>query len=279
MPATEHSAWRRFLAVALPVFRSEIRWKLWGGLALVLACLLAVSGLNVLNSYVNRDFFTALQQRQPNRFGLAAGLYLLVVGILSAVVVLKQYTEERCGLLWRQWLTTFLLDNYLTDRAYLRVDRQDDVDNPDQRLTEDVKTFTATTLSFGTILLNSALTMIAFLGVLWSITPWLVATAIGYAMFGTLMTVLIGRRVVNLNFLQLKKEADLRYRLVQVRQQDELIALNRSEPVERGDVMRRLAAAVANYLSIIKVNRNLGLFANGYNYVTQILPVVVVAPI
>jgi len=279
MPAIDPSPWRRFLAVTLPVFPSEIRWKLWAGLALVLGCLLAVSGLNVLMNYVNRDFFTALEQKQSSRFGLAAGMYLGVFALLSAAVVLKQYTEERCGLLWRQWLTTFLLDHYLADRAYLRVDRQEDVDNPDQRLTEDVKTFTATTLSFGTILLNSALTMIAFLGVLWSITPWLVLTAIGYALFGTLMTVLIGRRLVNLNYQQLKKEADLRYRLVQVRQQDELIALNHSEPVERGDVLRRLVSVVGNYLSIIKVNRNLGLFANGYNYVTQILPVLVVAPL
>jgi putative ATP-binding cassette transporter len=277
MPATDPSPWRRFLSVALPVFHSETRWKLWGGLALVIGCLLAMSGLNVFNNYVNRDFFTALEQKQPNRFALAAGIYLAVFAVSTAVVVLKQYTEERCGLLWRQWLTTYLFDKYLTDRAYLRVDRQEDVDNPDQRLTEDVKTFTATTLSFGTILLNSALTMFAFLGVLWSITPWLVLTAIGYAIFGTLMTVLIGRKLVNLNFLQLKKEADLRYRLVQVRQQDELIALTRSEPSERGDVLRRLVAVVGNYLSIIKVNRNLGLFANGYNYVTQILPVLVVA--
>src|SRR5688572_27251088 len=155
MPAIDPSPWRRFLAVTLPVFRSEVRWKLWAGLALVLACLLAVSGFNVLMNYVNRDFFTALEQKQSNRFALAAGMYLGVFALLTAVVVLKQYTEERCGLLWRQWLTTFLLDHYLADRAYLRVDRQEEVDNPDQRLTEDVKTFTATTLSFGTILLNS----------------------------------------------------------------------------------------------------------------------------
>src|SRR5438128_50423 len=205
MPATDPSLWRRFLAVALPVFRSEVRWKMWGGLGLVLACLLGINGLNVTNNYVNRDFFTALAERQPDRFALATGLYLAVFAASTAVVVLKQYTEERCGLVWRRWLTTHLLDEYLADRAYLRVDREEEVDNPDQRLTEDVKTFTSTTLSFGTILLNSALTMIAFLGVLWSITPWLVLTAVGYAVFGTLTTVLIGRRLVNLNYLQLKK--------------------------------------------------------------------------
>src|SRR5439155_25321202 len=147
------------------------------------------------NNCVTRDLLTALEQKQPTRFALAAGIYLAVFALSSAIVVLKQYTEERCGLLWRQWLTTHLLDGYLADRAYLRVDRQEDVDNPDQRLTEDVKTFTSTTLSFGTILLNSVLTMIAFLGVLWSITPWLVLTAVGYAVFGTLTTVLIGRRL------------------------------------------------------------------------------------
>jgi putative ATP-binding cassette transporter len=279
MRPSHRNPWERFLAVALPVFRSEARWAMVGGVGLIVTCLLGMSGLNVLSSYVGRDFMNALARGRQEEFGRYALLYLGVFAVSTAVVVLKQYTEERLGLFWREWLTTHLLGRYLAGKAYLRVDRRDDIDNPDQRLTEDVRTFTITTLSFCSILTNSTLMLVAFLGVLWSITPWLVAAAVGYAAFGSVMTVLLGRRLVHLNFLQLKKEADLRFRLIQVRENDEAIAFHGSEGAERGHVLRRLAVAVENYLQIVRVNRNLNVFARGYEYVTQILPVLVVAPL
>ena len=121
------------------------------------------------------------------------------------------------------------LRTYLAERAYLRLTSRADIDNPDQRIAEDVKTFTTTTLSFGLIILNSTVALFAFTGILWSITPWLVAAALLYAAFGSLVSIAIGRRLVGLNFLQFKKEADFRYELIQVREHAESIAMLRDE--------------------------------------------------
>src|SRR5262245_47048639 len=279
MKPPDRSPWQRFLAIAMPVFRSDVRWAMAGGMALIIACLVGMSGLNVISSYVGRDFMSALAQGRAADFAREALKYFGVFAVSTVVVVLKQYTEERLALFWREWLTTHLLTRYLSDKAYLRVDRREDIDNPDQRMTEDVRTFTSTTLSFCSILTNSTLMLVAFLGVLWSITPLLVVAAVGYAGLGSVMTVLLGRRLVILNFQQLKKEADLRFRLIRVRENDEAIAFHASEPIEREHVLRRLAAAVENFLQIVRVNRNLNAFARLYEYCTQILPVLVVAPL
>src|SRR5262249_2474421 len=160
------------------------------------------------------DFMTAIAEREQDRFITFALLYVGVFAASTIVAVLYQYTQDRFGLWWRQWLTRYLADRYLTGHAYYRIHWRNDIDNPDQRITEDVKTFTSTALSFVLMILNATITVLAFAGVLWSITPVLLLVAIGYALFGSLMTILLGGRLVGLDNLQLKKEADLRYQLI-----------------------------------------------------------------
>jgi putative ATP-binding cassette transporter len=197
----------------------------------------------------------------------------------TVVAVFASFTEQRYGLMWRDWLTRHLLARYLSGRAYYRLNGRTDVDNPDQRIAEDVKTFTTTALSLLLILVNSTLTLLAFSSILWTITPWLLAAAVGYAVFGSLMTILLGRRLVGLDVLQLKREADLRYDLIRVRTQAETIALAGAEPRESGRLLRRLVAVVANMRRTIAVSRNLGFFTTGYDYLTQLIPPLIVAPL
>jgi putative ATP-binding cassette transporter len=123
------------------------------------------------------------------------------------------------------------------------------------------------------------MTLAAFSGVLWSITPWLVVAAVCYAFFGSLMTIGLGYRLVGLNVLQLKKEADLRYDLIQVREYAESIAFLHGEAKETARLHGRLAAVVENLKRIIAINRNLGFFTTGYNYMTPIIPALIVAPL
>jgi vitamin B12/bleomycin/antimicrobial peptide transport system ATP-binding/permease protein len=278
IPPTQRSAWARFRTLTVPIFRSEERWRVTSFLSAHVLLLFAISGLNVLNSYTGRDFMNALGNRDLGLFQTKALMYVGVFGLLTLAAVVNRYVEQRLGLLWRQWLTARLVARYLSSKHYHRLKHNENIDNPDQRLTDDINTFTQTTLSFVLILLNSVMTLIAFSGVLWSITPALFLVAVAYAVFGSVMTILIGRRLVGLNFLQLKKEADLRYRLIRIRENSEAIAFVHSERQENAGIRERLSALVKNFREIIRVNVNLGLFTNGYNYFTQIIPVLVVAP-
>jgi putative ATP-binding cassette transporter len=261
----------------MPFFRSEARRRALGVLAVLVALLLTINGLNVFNSYVGRDFMTALADRHARRFYLFAAALAGVFAALTAVQVLATYVQQRLGLLWREWLTRRLLDRYLVGRTYLRLARRHDVDNPDERISEDVKTFTATTLSIVVLLVNGLLTLVAFSGVLWSITPWLFLTALGYAAAGSVGTVLLGRRLVPLNNQQLQKEADFRYALGRVREHAAAVAQVCGEDEQKGRLVRRLGRLVNNYREIIRVSRNLGFFTTGYGYLPQIIPALVVA--
>jgi vitamin B12/bleomycin/antimicrobial peptide transport system ATP-binding/permease protein len=136
---------RRFVRVVRDFLTSEVRWWARGLFALLIAFALAVNGLNVVNSYVGRDFMTAIAHRDHTGFVRQAVLYVGVFAASTAVAVLYRFTEERLGLFWRVWLTRKITRRYLTDRTYLRLRESAQVGNPDQRIADDVRTFTTTT--------------------------------------------------------------------------------------------------------------------------------------
>ena len=171
-----------------------------------------------------------------------------------------------------------MTERYLDGRTYLRLKESAEIDNPDQRIAEDTRAFTTTTLSFTLIFLNSTLAAISFSGVLWTISPLLFGVALGYAALGTLMTVLLGRPLVGLNYRQSDREADFRATLIHVRENAESVALLRREGRLRARLLNRIDELVGNFRRITSVNRNLGFFTTGYNYLIQIIPALIVAP-
>jgi putative ATP-binding cassette transporter len=276
-PASQ-KPWSRIIRITRPLFYSEIRWRAIAWLVALVALVLGVVGLNVVNGYVNRDFMTAISERNLVAYKVEAFRYLMVFAASTAVAVFAKFCEERLGLLWRGWLTGHLIEKYLKNRAYHRLMGRADIDNPDQRMTEDVKTFTTTTLSFLLMLLNATITAIAFSRVIWLISPDLLGVAVGYAVVGSLLTIFVGRKLVGLNNLQLKKEANFRYELIHVREYADSIAILRGEKKQKARLFRRLNELVDNFRSIVSVNRNLGFFTIGYNYLLQVIPIFIVAP-
>jgi putative ATP-binding cassette transporter len=271
--------WSRFWTVAAPFFTSEAAGRARASLVLLVVFLLAVNGMNVVNSFVGREVMTALAEKHMGRFYRMAAALVGVFALATTGEVLTRYTEQRLGIVWREWLTWRLLDRYLAGRTYRRLAARHDIDNPDQRVTEDVKTFTTMTLSFLILLVNALLTLLAFAGILWSITPVLFVAAALYAVCGTLGTVLLGWRLVGLDNLQLRKEADFRYSLVRFREQADAVAQLGGEKEEKERLGERLGELVNNFRKIIRVNLRLGFFTTGYNYLPQIIPAALVAPL
>lgn len=270
--------WARIIRITRPLFSSEIRWRAVAWLFTLLALVLGVVGLNVVNGYVNRDFMTAISERNPAAYRTEAFRYLMVFLLQTAVAGFALFCEQRLGILWRGWLTSHLIDKYLQNRSYHRLMTRDDIDNPDQRMTEDVKTFTTMTLSFLLMILNATISAFAFSRVIWLISPDLLGIAVIYAVAGSLLTMLVGRKLVGLNNLQLKKEANFRYELIHVREYADSIAILRGERKQKKRLSRRLKELVDNFRSIVSINRNLKFFTDGYNYLIQVLPIFIVAP-
>lgn len=245
--------------------------------------LIILNALNILNSYVGRDFMTALADRNGPLFTEKAFLFGGVFLLLTVVAVILRFCEERLGLLWRTFMTEEFIRIYLSPLVYYRMNdeliRQSGVEHPDQRISEDVKSFTTVTLSFILMSMNGLFTVIAFSGVLWMISPWLFGAALLYALMGSLFTILIGGRLVDLNYKQLDREATFRSGLIHVRERAESIALLHHEGRLLPRALRQFKALAENWRTIIGVNRNLGFFTTGYNYLSQILPILLVAPL
>ena len=275
----DRTTWRLIALAIRDLARSDVRGRVAGFAGSLLVLLLGVNGLNVVNSYVGRDFMTAIEQRSFSEFVSKALLYAGVFGLSTLVAVLVRFCEERLALLWREWLTRWLIDAYFAGHLYERLTEAAGVDNPDQRIVEDVRGFTSTTISFLLMLLNGTFTIIAFSGVLWSISPVLFGVAVAYALGGSLLTLAFGRPLVGLNYAQSDRDAELRAELVRVREHAESIALSGQEGTLRAHARRQLAALVANMKRIIAVNRNVSFFTTGYSYGVQLIPALIVGPL
>ncbi len=275
----DRNTWQRFVRLAKPFLVSEQKYKAFALLFLLAAFSMSASGLNVLMSYVGRDFMTALSLKEKDEFIKHLYRYLGAFVGATLIVVFYRYTEERFGLMWRRWLSLKLVNQYFVSHAYYKINFFQGIDNPDQRIEEDIRSFTSQTLSFLLIIFNSVIALFAFMGILWSISSYLGIAAIGYATLGSIATYFLGKPLIGLNFAQLKKEADYRYKLINVRDNAESIAFFRGEQAERTRVRQRLKIALTNLRGIVDWSRNLNFFTTGYNYVVSILPTVVVAPL
>jgi putative ATP-binding cassette transporter len=269
---------RQLWQITRTFFRSERRGKANGLLILLLALSVAFVGITVLTSYVGRDLFTAIEKKDSHAFWTALGWY---GGTLVCAIVVNVYSrlaQQSLALVWREWMAQHLIKRYFNNRAYYRLRGSESIDNPDQRISEDVRNFTLDSLSYALIGINSVMTLVGFLGVLWSISTMLVGVALMYAAAGTFMCFVIARRLVGLHYDKYQKEADFRYGLVRVRDNAESIAFYRGEKREHLDLVNRLGSVVVNMRSIIVWNRNLGFFRNSYNSIALIVPILIVAP-
>jgi len=246
--------------------------------AAILALLLAANSLNVANSFVNRNLMSAIEERHIGDFIRQAQFTLAVFAGSTIVAVLARFAEERLGLLWREFLTERAVAAYMGDGAYYRLAVSDELANPDQRIAEDVRAFTATTLSFVLMAINSAFTILSFSGVLWSISPLLYVISVIYAALGSYLTIKLARPLVKLNSDQLDREASFRSALIHVRDNAESIMLRREGEREAERLRERLERLAENFRRITTVNRNVGFFSTGYNWLIQLIPILIIAP-
>jgi vitamin B12/bleomycin/antimicrobial peptide transport system ATP-binding/permease protein len=279
MSRLDRQLWNRFWAIAKSYWFSEEKWRARGLLAVVLVLLFAVNGLNVGISFIWRYIDTALAAKDAATFWRFISIYTGIMVVGTPIVVFYQYLQQKLGLYWREWLTKSFLEKYFQNRAYYEINANNLLDNPDQRISEDIKAFTANSLSFLLVVLGAIITLISFTGVLWSISSSLSLSLLLYAVFGTAVTIWIGGRLVRINFNQLRKEADFRYGLVHLRDNAESIAFYRGEERESTQVVQRFMEAIRNFDLLIGWQRNLDFFTTGYNLFVRALPYLVVAPV
>ena len=285
--------------------RSDERWSAWALLITVIVLNLSQVGISVISSYWHREFYNALQEKDWDAFLQLLFLYRQTpsgwlpgfceyAAVLVAVGVYEIYLNQWLRIRWRRWMTTHYLDEWLADRAYYRLSLTTDraaigTDNPDQRIAEDLRDFTDSTLSLGLNLMSNIVSLASFVGILWglsgaievfgiSIPGYMVWVVLVYAIIGTVFTHLVGRPLAALNFRQQRVEADFRYSLVRVRENVEGIALYRGEGEEQGLLLHRFSAVIGNWFAIMRRTKLLNTLVYGYGQAAVIFPVIVAAP-
>ncbi len=288
--STLATVWR----IAGPFFRSEDRWPGRLLLAAVVAIELSIVGITVLLNTWNANFYNALQDKNWDAFVYQLGYFCVLATAFILLAVYQLYLNQWLQIRWRRWLTQHYLDRWLTAANHYRMQLLGDAaDNPDQRIAEDIRQFIELTLTLGLQLLNSIVTLLSFMIILWSLSAaaplhvfginvtipgYLLWAALIYACVGTTFTHLIGRPLIALNFQQQRYEADFRFNLVRVRENSEQIALLDGELAERGRLRMRFGNVVANWLAIMSRQKKLTFFTAGYAQASVVFPFVMVSP-
>jgi vitamin B12/bleomycin/antimicrobial peptide transport system ATP-binding/permease protein len=280
--------------LAIPYFRSDDRWPGRALLASVLAIELTVVAVTVLINQWNARFYNALQDRNWDSFVSELLIFCALAAAFIVLRVYQLYLNQWLQIRWRRWMTAQYVGHWLEGANHYRMQMLGDAaDNPDQRIAEDIKQFIELGLFVGVGLLGSIVSLASFVVILWGLSaaapltiygvPWnipgyLVWAALGYAAIGTLLTHLIGRPLIQLNFNQQRYEADFRFNLVRVRENSEQIALLRGETAERGRLMDRFRSVVENWLAIMTRQKRLTFLTAGYNQASVVFPIIVVSP-
>ncbi|PUZ58695.1 hypothetical protein GQ55_5G528100 [Panicum hallii var. hallii] len=268
----------RFWKVAAPYWWSEDKTQARLRLAAVFALTLGTTGISVGFNFLGRDFYNALADKDQEKFTQQLLYYLGAFAGGIPFFVLRDYAKETLSLRWRSWMTSYYMKRYFNNRTFYKIQSQSIIDNPDQRINDDLSAFTGTALAFSLTFFNAAVDLISFSNILYGIYPPLFIVLVVYSLGGTAISVFLGKNLVNLNFMQEKKEADFRYGLVRVRENAESIAFYGGEENELQLLLDRFRRAFDNLSELLIASRNLEFFTNGYRYLIQILPAAVVAP-
>ncbi|QCH15884.1 ABC transporter ATP-binding protein/permease [Synechococcus sp. CB0101] len=272
--------------ICFGALRSKLRqgrWLPWLLMGLITLLILVINGINVGISFIARNIENALVAYQVEQFWEIVAIYAFCLVLALPVRAILTYLNKWIGLLWREWLSGRLLSRYLSGRAYYVLNPNDEmaeeIDNPDQRISDDAKEFTRTSVEVLVEVAYALLTFSSFILVLWSISSSLAVYLLLYSVLGTAIVVYASRKLVALNYGQLRLEADFRYGLVHIRDNAESIAFYRGEQQEGREASRRLKGVISNYNKLIVWEALIGVIQRSYDYFSRFLPWLIIAPI
>ncbi|MDP2219405.1 MAG: ABC transporter ATP-binding protein/permease [Hydrogenophaga sp.] len=306
-PLSKFQRFRHFAGqvrrLATPYFNSEEKWRARGLLAAIVALNLAAVYMLVLLNEWNRVFYDALQNKDAPVFWRELGRFTYLAFGFIVIAVYRFYLTQLLEMRWRAWMTVHYVNRWLANQAFYHLELArftgngggDDKtpDNPDQRIAEDMNLFTSYSVSLSMGLLNAVVTLVSFVGILWTLSGsfafqfkgeevvipgFMVWMAVVYCVVGSVITHYIGRPLIGLNFRQQRAEADYRHHQVRVREYSESIALDRGEAVERGQLSSRFGVVLSNYLQLIKAQKRLTWFTVGFGQAAVVFPFIVAAP-
>lgn len=275
-------------------WKSEEKVMAWILLVTIIAMNLTMVYLSVQITHWYNDFYSIMQEAQYDDFFRIIGKFAILAFIYIFIAVFMFYLRQFLTIKWRTWMTNVYLERWMSNQVYYRMKVLDsDLDNPDQRIATDIGNFIAYVMSIGIDLVNQTVTLFAFIGVLWNLSGlldfslfgremhipgYMVYASIIYSVVGTLLVTLVGKKLVQLNFIQEKVEADFRFSMIRVRENAESIAFYNGEKPEINNFKDAFSHVIKNYRMLMKQYLGLNYYMNGYGQLAIIFPMIMAAP-
>nr|ATO58434.1 McyH [Phormidium sp. LP904e]QCQ67878.1 ABC transporter [Phormidium sp. LP904c] len=251
----------------------------WGMLSLLILLIIGLVASNAVNSFVNRYLVDVIiQDKDPSKFLNILLIYALTLFLITLFTAFSRFARKRIIINWYQYLNQQVLEKYLGNRAYYKINFRSDVDNPDQRLAQEIEPIARNAVNFAAIFLEKVLEMLTFLIILLSISKLAAAVLLIYTIIGNLIAAYLSQELDKITQEELVSKANYTYSLTHVRNHAESIAFFQGEKQELNIIMRRFNTVLKNSISKIDWEKNQDIFNRGYRSVIQIFPFVVFAP-
>jgi len=279
--------------LVIPYFKSE-EWPIaWALLIGSIALTFGGVGVEVLFNDWNRRFYDSIQNKNEEVFWREIIVFSWLAALYILVFVSRAIVSPYLRLRWRRWLTRRYLAHWFDGRGYYRIELARSVDNVDQRIAEDLNQLGVYSMTLFLGLLSAVATLISFLFILWELSGPLSLSGIGldvtvpgymawvcliYAVVGSWLANLVGRRLIDLNFMRQRYEANFRFGLVRVRENAEGIALYHGEKGEADALNARFVDVFNNGWRVLLTQVQLAFYQSGYAQLAIIFPYVVTAP-
>ena len=246
---------------------------------LVIVLLATFTVFNLFLTNQRAEFISALSAQDSDRFWRSIIEFFGTVVVAVPFVSSYSFVRQKLSIFWRRWMTHSFMKSYLGDRSFYKISYDQEIDNPDQRIAQDIKSFTDQSLNFLVIILNAIFQLFGFSALLWSISKPLVFFVVIYAVAGTVITTgVFGKVLVGINFEQLKREANFRFGLIRVRENAESIAFYGGEKQELQQANNLFTDVFDNFNRLIKWQLYLDIFRNSYDFITFALPSLIIGP-
>ncbi|MDZ8258876.1 ABC transporter ATP-binding protein/permease [Nostoc sp. ChiQUE01b] len=254
--------------------------RAWVMLIFLILLIILLVGANTFNSFIHRYLIDVIiQEKDYSKFTSTISIYGVGLVLITLIVGFTKFIRKQIALDWYQWLNNHILNKYLHKRAYYKINFQADIDNPDQRLSQEIEPITSSALSFSAIFLEKILEMTTFLIIVWSISQQVAVALITYTIIGNFIAIYLNQELIKINQAELESKADYSYSLTHVRNHAESIAFFQGEEQELNIVGKRFTNLIKNVKHKVNWERNQAIFNRGYRAAIEFFTLLVLAPL
>ncbi|MEH2104789.1 ABC transporter ATP-binding protein/permease [Nostoc sp.] len=280
--------WENVKAIAGPYwYPTEARGRAfsdviraWGMLILLIILIIALVAVTAFNSFVSRYLVDVIiEEKDFTKFVDTLLVYGAALICVTLLVGFSKFIRKKIALDWYNWLNNQILEKYFRNRAYYKINFKSDIDNPDQRLAQEIEPITRNALSFSATFLEKTLEMSTFLVIVWSISQFVAICLVGYTIVGNVIAVYLTQELNKISQKELEFKADYSYALTHVRNHAESIAFFQGENQELSIIKLRFINLIKTAKNKIDWERNKDIFNRGYQAVIQIFPFIVLGPL